>query len=69
MDAAREFVDVGSLASEIEDADLWVGHTTVEARLRVWLDTDISLALVHFVVVPLYVARRRHLMIHTLFLQ
>lgn len=31
MDAAGEFVDVGALAAEIEDADLGVWHTAVEA--------------------------------------
>ncbi len=38
VDAAREVVDVGALAAEIEDSDLGVGHTTVEARLgvRLW---------------------------------
>lgn len=35
--AAGEFVDVGTLASEIEDADFRVWHTTVEAGLWVWL--------------------------------
>jgi hypothetical protein len=38
--AEREFVDIGTLASEIEDADLRVGYTTVETRLRVWLRTN-----------------------------
>lgn len=37
MDAERELVDVGLLATEIEDANLGVGYTTVEARLRVRL--------------------------------
>ena len=37
VDAAWELVDVGALAAEIEDADLWVWHTTVEAGLWVWL--------------------------------
>jgi hypothetical protein len=35
VDAERELIDVGTLAAEIEDADLGVGHTTVEARLGV----------------------------------
>ena len=35
VDAKRELVDIGTLAAEIEDADLWVGHTTVEAALGV----------------------------------
>lgn len=37
MDAAREFVDVRALAAKVEDTDLWIRHTTVEAGLRVWL--------------------------------
>ncbi len=28
--AEREFVDICTLATKIEDADLWVRHTTVE---------------------------------------
>ena len=40
VDAEREVVDVGLLAAEVEDADLGVGHTTVEARLGVWLYRD-----------------------------
>jgi hypothetical protein len=35
VDAERELVDVGTLAAEIENANLGVGHTTVEARLGV----------------------------------
>jgi len=37
VNAQREFVDVRTLAAEIEDTDLGVRHTTVEARLGVWL--------------------------------
>jgi hypothetical protein len=37
VDAEREVVDVGTLAAEIEDANLGVGDTTVEARLGVRL--------------------------------
>jgi hypothetical protein len=37
VDAEREVVDVGTLTAEIEDADLGVGDTTVEARLGVRL--------------------------------
>jgi len=37
VDAEREVIDGSALAAEIEDADLGVGHTTVEARLRVRL--------------------------------
>ena len=32
-----ELVDIGLLATEIEDTDLRVGDTTVETRLGVWL--------------------------------
>lgn len=39
MNAEGELVDVGLLATEIEDANLGVGHTTVEARLRVRLSS------------------------------
>lgn len=38
VDAEREVVDVGTLTAEIEDADLGVGDTTVEARLGVRLE-------------------------------
>jgi hypothetical protein len=37
VDAQREVVDGGTLAAEIEDANLGVRHTTVEARLGVRL--------------------------------
>jgi hypothetical protein len=37
VNAGRKLVDVGALATEIEDTDLGVWHTTVEPRLRVWL--------------------------------
>lgn len=33
MDAERELIDIGSLATKIEDTNLRVGHTSVEARL------------------------------------
>ena len=33
MHAEREFVDIGTLSSEIEDSDLRVWDTTVESRL------------------------------------
>jgi len=44
MDAERELVDVGTLAAEIENADLGVGHTTVEPRLRVRLVLAVAVA-------------------------
>lgn len=37
VDAERELVDICALTAKVEDADLWVWHTTVEAGLRVWL--------------------------------
>jgi hypothetical protein len=37
VNAQRELVNVCLLASEIEDANLWVGDTTVEAGLWVRL--------------------------------
>lgn len=40
MDAEGEFIDVGTLAAKIEDADFGVGHTTVEAGFRVWLSIN-----------------------------
>ena len=38
VDAEREVVDGGTLAAKIEDANLGVGDTTVEARLGVRLE-------------------------------
>jgi hypothetical protein len=37
VNAERKLVDICALAAEIEDSNLGVGYTTVEARLRVWL--------------------------------
>lgn len=37
MDAERELIDVRTLATEIENANLWVWNTTVEAGLWVRL--------------------------------
>jgi hypothetical protein len=37
VDAEREVVNVGTLAAQVEDADLGVGDTTVEPRLGVRL--------------------------------
>lgn len=37
VDTQWELVDVRALAAEIEDADLGVWHTTVEAGFWVWL--------------------------------
>lgn len=38
VDAEREVVDIGTLATQVEDADLGVGDTTVEPRLGVRLE-------------------------------
>ena len=54
MNAERELVDVGLLATEIEDADLGVGDTTVEARLRVRLLSITVSGMFSFVVVVLF---------------
>ena len=37
MYAQREFIDVGSLATQVEDTDFGIGHTTVEAGFWVRL--------------------------------
>jgi len=42
--AKREFVDIGTLSSEIEDADLGVRDTTVESRLGIGLVFAIAIA-------------------------
>ena len=39
VDAEGEVVDVGTLATQVEDADLGVGDTTVEPRLGVRLES------------------------------
>lgn len=38
VNAEREIIDIGLLSSEIEDSNLWVGNTTVESGLRIWLE-------------------------------
>jgi len=37
MDAQGEFINVGALAAKVEDADLGIGNTTIEAGFGVWL--------------------------------
>ena len=37
MDTKREFVDISTLAAQVEDTDFGVGYTTVEARLWIRL--------------------------------
>ena len=44
MNAKGKFIDVGTLAAEIENADFGIGDTTVEARLWVWLKGEVELA-------------------------
>lgn len=40
VNAERELVDVRALSAKIEDTNLWVRDTTVEAGLWVWLNTS-----------------------------
>ena len=40
MDAEREFIDVCSLAAQVEYADFGIGHTAVEAGFGIWLWTQ-----------------------------
>lgn len=54
MNAEGELVDVGLLATEIEDANLGVGDTTVEARLRVRLLSITVSGMFSLVVVVLF---------------
>jgi len=44
VDAQRELVDTGTLATKIEDLDFRVGDTTVEPRLGVWLVLAVAVA-------------------------
>ena len=37
MDAEGEFIHVGALAAQVEDADFGIGHTTVETGFGVRL--------------------------------
>ena len=37
MDAEREFIDVGTLAAQVKDSNLWIRNTTIESRFWVWL--------------------------------
>lgn len=57
VNAEGELVDVGLLATEIEDANLGVGDTTVEARLRVRL-LSIAVSGMFFLVVVVHFPRR-----------
>jgi len=44
MDACWEFVDAGLLPAQVENTDLRIGHTTVEARLGIWLVLAVAVA-------------------------
>ena len=37
VDAERKFIDVGTLAAQIENTNLGIGDTAVEAGLGIWL--------------------------------
>lgn len=37
VDAERKFVDIGTLAPQVENSDFGVRDTTVEAGLGIWL--------------------------------
>lgn len=79
VDAAGELVDICALAAEVENADLRVGHTTVEAGLRVWLYAESCCQRLflrvrhvlrhHSIILPLFLHRRRVRGGRTLFLQ
>lgn len=44
MNAEREVIDVGTLAAQVEDANLRIRHTTVESRLWVRLVFAVAVA-------------------------
>jgi len=44
VNAEREVIDTGTLPSEVEDTDLWVWDTTVEAGLWIWLVLAVTVA-------------------------
>ena len=41
VDAEGKFVDICTLATEVEDTNLRVGYTTVESRLGIWLKKSV----------------------------
>ena len=49
VDAQREVVDGRALPAEIEDADLGIGYTTVEAGLGVRLEREVSCLVAGFI--------------------
>ena len=52
MDAQGEVVHVGLLTTQIEDANLGVGNTTVEPRLRVRLEDGLLVAIMMMIKDP-----------------
>jgi len=50
MNAERELIDVCALAAKIENANLSVGHTSVEARLAIWSQSVFLASWSRFVV-------------------
>lgn len=44
VDAEGEFIDVGTLAAQIENANFGIGDTTVEAGLGIWLVLAVTVA-------------------------
>jgi hypothetical protein len=47
VNAERKLVNICTLAAEIEDSDLWVWDTTVEAGLWVRLQVQLSVSILH----------------------
>ena len=41
MNAEGKFVDICTLATEVEDTNLRVRYTTVESRLGIWLKKSV----------------------------
>jgi hypothetical protein len=41
VNAEGKFVDICTLATEVEDTNLRVGYTTVESRLGIWLKKSV----------------------------
>jgi len=44
MDACWEFINAGLLPAQVENTDLRIGHTTVEARLGIWFVLAVAVA-------------------------
>jgi len=42
VNAEGKFVDIRTLATEVEDTNLRVGYTTVESGFRVWLKKSVQ---------------------------